>query len=191
MDTSSLYVQLKVSFHKLLIHIGLLAILFVLTLQTMPSIWAFLLTVVAGFLSLFFRNRLPITAMAHLDQNTWTLARNSLKNSQVAKSNLQQQAGFEGMYYITAKRKEEHGQPIVIDKGKRPITVKEDMYSGSWGVASISIYGYNMSADNRGITAGLNGIQKVTDDDRLDGGSSVNDFENMEDENDDPFGMNA
>ena len=30
--------------------------------------------------------------MAHLDQNTWTLARNSLKNSQVVKSNLQQQA---------------------------------------------------------------------------------------------------
>ena len=40
----------------------------------MPSIWAFLLTVVAGFLSLFFRNRSPITAMAHLDQDTWTLA---------------------------------------------------------------------------------------------------------------------
>lgn len=74
MDTSNLYVQLKVSFYKLLIQIGLLAILFVLALQTMPSIWAFLLTVVAGFLSLFFRNRSPITAMAHLDQNTWTLA---------------------------------------------------------------------------------------------------------------------
>lgn len=101
------------------------------------------------------------------------------------------QAGYEGMYYITAKRKEEHGKPIVIDKSKQPITVKEDMYSGSWGVASISIYGYNMSSDNRGITAGLNGIQKVTDDDRLDGGSSVNDFEDLSDENDDPFGMNA
>lgn len=94
------------------------------------------------------------------------------------------QAGFEGTYYITAKRKEELGQPIVIDKGKHPITVKEDLYSGSWGVASISLYGYNMGADNRGITAGLNGIQKVTDDDRLDGGSSANDFENLSDEND-------
>lgn len=101
------------------------------------------------------------------------------------------QAGYEGCYYIVAKRKEEHGQPIVIDKGKRPITVKEDMYSGCWGVASISIYGYNMSADNRGITSGLNGIQKVTDDDRLDGGSSVNDFDDLSDENDDPFGMNV
>lgn len=101
------------------------------------------------------------------------------------------QAGFEGMYYITAKRKEEFGQPIVLDKRKQFITVKEDMYSGSWGVAAISLYGYNMSSDNRGITAGLNGIQKVTDDDRLDGGSSVNDFEDLDDENDDPFGMNA
>ena len=58
------------------------------------------------------------------------------------------------------------------------------MYSGSWGVASISIYGYNMSSDNRGIAVGLNGVQKVTDDDRLDGGSSVNDFEDLSDEND-------
>lgn len=101
------------------------------------------------------------------------------------------QAGYEGCYYIVAKRKEEHGKPIVIDKSKQPITVKEDMYSGSWGVASISIYGYNMSSDNRGIAAGLNGIQKVTDDDRLDGGLSVNDFEDLSDENDDPFGMNV
>ena len=102
------------------------------------------------------------------------------------------QAGFEGCYYITAKRKEQHGKPIVIDKHKQPITVKEDMYSGSWGVASISLYGFNMSSDNRGIAVGLNGIQKVTDDDRLDGGASVNDFEDFgTQEDDDPFGMNA
>lgn len=101
------------------------------------------------------------------------------------------QAGFAGCYYITAKRKEQHGKPVVIDKSKHPITVKEDMYSGSWGVASLSLYGYNMSSDNRGISVGLNGIQKVTDDDRLDGGASINDFEDLSDENDDPFGMNA
>lgn len=92
MDTSSLYVQLKVSFHKLLIHIGLLATLFVLALQTMPSIWAFLLTVVAGFLSLFFRNRSPITAMAHLDQNTWTLAQTRSQKLKTTQANTQQQA---------------------------------------------------------------------------------------------------
>lgn len=80
MDVSNLHIQLKVSFYKLLIQISLLVILFVLALQTMPSIWAFLLTVVAGFLSLFFRNRSPITAMAHLDQDTWTLAQTRSNN---------------------------------------------------------------------------------------------------------------
>lgn len=100
MDVSNLHIQLKVSFYKLLIHLGLLITLFVLTLQTMPSIWAFLLTVVAGFLSLFIRNRSPFTAMAHLDQNTWTLAKNSLKNSQVVKSNLQQQAELKSIQFF-------------------------------------------------------------------------------------------
>lgn len=99
-------------------------------------------------------------------------------------------AGYEGMYYMTAKRKEKLGRPIVIDKHKQPVTVKEDMYSGSWGTASISLYGYNMSSDNRGITVGLNGIQKVTDDDRLDGGASVNDFDSFDDD-EDTWGMNA
>ena len=79
MDVSNLHIQLKVSFYKLLIQISLLAILFVLALQSIPSVWAFLLTVVAGFLSLFFRNRSPITAMAHLDQDTWTLAQTRSK----------------------------------------------------------------------------------------------------------------
>lgn len=101
------------------------------------------------------------------------------------------QAGFEGCYYITAKRKEELGKPIVIDKRKQPITVKEDIYSGSWGVASCSLYGFNMSSDNRGITCGLNGIQKVTDDDRLDGGATANDFDDFGDDEDDDFGMNS
>lgn len=103
---------------------------------------------------------------------------------------LQGKSGYEGMYFMTAKRKEALGKPIVIDKSKKLITTKEDMYSGSWGVASISLYGFNMSSDNRGITCGLNGIQKVTDDDRLDGGASTNDFDDLSDDSDDPWGLN-
>lgn len=92
------------------------------------------------------------------------------------------QDGFDGFMFLNAKRNEKQGRPIVIDRHKAPITVKEDMYSGSWGVASISFYPYNTTGST-GIGVGLNGIQKVTDDDRLDGGASVNDFEDMEDEN--------
>lgn len=84
---------------------------------------------------------------------------------------------YEGMYYLDAYRKESQGRPICIDRRKKPIETKEEMYSGCWGVASISLYGYYMSSTNAGIAVGLNGVQKVTDDDRLDGGASANDFE--------------
>lgn len=86
-------------------------------------------------------------------------------------------AGYEDMWVLNAKRQEKNGKPIVIDKHKQPITVKEDMYSGSWGTASLGLFTYFKSATSCGVGVWLNGIQKVTDDDRLDGGASVNDFD--------------
>lgn len=85
--------------------------------------------------------------------------------------------GYEGMFVLNAKRQEKNGKPIVIDRHKQPITDKEDMYSGSWGTASLSLFSYFKSANSCGVGVGLNGIQKVVDDDRLDGGASVNDFD--------------
>ena len=85
--------------------------------------------------------------------------------------------GYADMWVLNAKRQEKNGAPIVIDKYRQPITVKEDMYSGSWGAASLSLFTYFKSATSCGVGVGLNGIQKVTDDDRLDGGASVNDFD--------------
>ena len=58
------------------------------------------------------------------------------------------------------------------------------MYSGCWGVASLSVFGYYSSAKMAGVAIGLNGLQKVTDDDRLDGGASASDFEDYGDQND-------
>ena len=85
--------------------------------------------------------------------------------------------GYADMWVLNAKRQEKNGAPIVIDKYKQPITVKEDMYSGAWGTASLGLFTYFKSATSCGVGVGLNGIQKVTDDDRLDGGASVNDFD--------------
>lgn len=85
--------------------------------------------------------------------------------------------GYADMWVLNAKRQEKNGAPIVIDKYKQPITVKEDMYSGAWGTASLGLFTYFKSATSCGVGVGLNGIQKVIDDDRLDGGASVNDFD--------------
>lgn len=107
MDVSNLHIQLKVSFYKLLIQISLLVILFILALQTMPSIWAFLLTVVAGFLSLFFRNRSPITAMAHLDQDTWTLAQ-TRSQQQAELQSIQSFGAFLLFQFVNSEEKPIH-----------------------------------------------------------------------------------
>lgn len=92
--------------------------------------------------------------------------------------------GFEGMYYIRASRNESQGRPVIIDKHKQPITQKEDFYSGCWGVASIDAYSFDQIA-NKGITFGLNGVQKVKDDEAFGGGgSAINDFDEEDDDTD-------
>lgn len=89
---------------------------------------------------------------------------------------------YEGMYYLNANRLERLGKPIVIDRHKKPIETKEEMYSGCWGVASLSLFGYYSSAKMAGVAVGLNGVQKVTDDERLDGGASASDFDSYDDD---------
>lgn len=91
---------------------------------------------------------------------------------------------YEGMYYLNANRLERLGKPIVVDRHKKPIETKEEMYSGCWGVASLSLFGYYSSAKMAGVAVGLNGVQKVTDDERLDGGASASDFEDYGDQDD-------
>lgn len=94
-----------------------------------------------------------------------------------------------GYFKISAYRKEKDGAPLVIDKFKQPITRKEDIYSGSWGVASIDAYVYD-NEGGKGITFGLNGLQKVKDDEAFGGGgagSVEDDFDDESSADDDPI----
>lgn len=94
-------------------------------------------------------------------------------------------AEYQGCYFINAKRKEKQGAPIVIDGRKQYITDPNVVYSGSWGNVAVSFYPYEFTG-KYGIGVGLNGVQKTRDDERLDGGTSIDDFD-FEDENDDLF----
>lgn len=96
--------------------------------------------------------------------------------------------GYEGCYYIRCSRLESKGRPVVIDRYKQPITSKEEIYSGCWGVASIDCFLYDANG-NKGITFGLNGLQKVREDESLGGGggsaaSIINDFDEEDDDTD-------
>lgn len=112
------------------------------------------------------------------DPKVWT---NPLRDGDEEKDG----AEYQGCYFINAKRKEKQGAPIVIDGKKQYITDPNEVYSGSWGNVAVSFYPYEFTG-KYGIGVGLNGVQKTKDDERLDGGTSIDDFD-FEDENDDLF----
>ena len=67
------------------------------------------------------------------------------------------------------------------------ITDKEEMYSGCYGNVAVSLYPYEFTG-KYGVGVGLNAIQKTKDGERLDGGTSLDDFDTVDiDENDDLF----
>lgn len=73
-------------------------------------------------------------------------------------------------------------KPGVVDKNLNPIIEEEELYSGCYGRASINFYTFN-SNGNRGIAAGLNNLQKLTDGDPLGGRQSAEaDFSGLDDD---------
>lgn len=90
---------------------------------------------------------------------------------------------YAGHYYINAKS---NSKPGVVDREFNPITEEEEVYSGMWGLCSVSFYGYDKGV-NKGIAAAIDNVMKWKDDDRLGGGkeSAEADFEGMVDDEDD------
>ncbi len=87
-----------------------------------------------------------------------------------------------GCYVITVASKQ---KPVVVDSFRNPITDPGEVYSGCYGRASINFYGYNRNG-KKGISAGLQSIQKLHDGDPLGGSrGSADDFDDgFKDEND-------
>lgn len=78
---------------------------------------------------------------------------------------------YKGHYFINANS---YNKPGVIDSNKIYITDEEQVYSGCYGLASISFYAFN-SNGNKGIACGLNNIMKTRDGEPLSGGSKPED----------------
>lgn len=60
-------------------------------------------------------------------------------------------------------------KPALVNIDKTPATEPGVFYSGCYARAVINFYAYN-TAGNRGVTAGLNGLMKLADGERLGGG---------------------
>lgn len=70
---------------------------------------------------------------------------------------------YEGMFFLNANSTQ---KPGIVDKDLNEILDPDEVYSGSWGRASINFYPFNTNG-NKGIGVGLNNIQKLKDDGRL------------------------
>lgn len=78
---------------------------------------------------------------------------------------------------VSAKRK-----PGVVDKNVQPILDETEVYSGMWARVDIGAFPYNAKG-KKGVSFGLNHVQKIRDDERLDGTTSAEDvFEAWVDE---------
>lgn len=62
-------------------------------------------------------------------------------------------------------------KPGVVDADLNPIMSTDEFYSGCYGRASINFYAYKVQS--KGIAAGLNNLQKLSDGESLTGGSSA------------------
>jgi hypothetical protein len=98
-------------------------------------------------------------------------------------------AGYpEGSVFI---RPRSEAQPGIVSTKKDPVTGKaayiedpREVYAGIRCLASLSCYGYDKKL-NRGVTFGLNNLQKLADGPRLDGRKAAdNEFDATEDASD-------
>ena len=74
---------------------------------------------------------------------------------------------YKSHYFMNASSKL---QPGLVDGQLNEILDKSEIYSGIYGKVSINFYPYSVNG-NKGIAAGLNNIQKLTDGDPLGGRS--------------------
>lgn len=89
---------------------------------------------------------------------------------------------YRGMYFINASSKQ---KPNVVNSVNQPILEPTEFYSGCYGRVSINFYPFNM-AGNRGVGAGLNNVQKLSDGESLTGRATAEeDFGDCRDEDDD------
>lgn len=63
-------------------------------------------------------------------------------------------------------------QPGVVDAQVKPIISRDEFYAGCYGRAGITFYSFN-SNGNKGVACGLQNVQKLSEGERLSGGSSA------------------
>jgi len=95
---------------------------------------------------------------------------------------LEKNPEFEGHYFMTVSSKT---KPGVVDQALNDILDSSEVYSGCYARVSINAFPFSVSG-NKGVSFGLNHVQKWADGDFLGGRSKAeDDFDRLDDEDDD------
>lgn len=94
-------------------------------------------------------------------------------------ADLERNPEYEGHYFMSLRSKT---APGVVDKTVQPILDSSEVYSGCYARVSMNAFPYSNSG-NKGISFGLNHVQKMRDGDFLGGRSRAeDDFDELEDD---------
>jgi len=86
---------------------------------------------------------------------------------------------YEGQFYINTSSKR---RPQVVDRQVQPILDDSEIFSGCYANVSIAIFAFDVP-ENKGVSFGLNNVQKVKEGERLGGAPNADEeFEAMEDD---------
>lgn len=84
---------------------------------------------------------------------------------------------YEGMWVVNASNPK---KPGLVDVQLQPIMDEEEIYSGIWAYVSINVAAFTTDK-SKGITAYINNVMKLRNDERLDGAiSAEKEFEGVE-----------
>lgn len=78
---------------------------------------------------------------------------------------------YKGHFFINANSK---NAPGIVDQKRQAIIDPDDFYSGVWARAQVAFYAFD-KAGNKGVGCAIHNLQKIRDDDRLDGRQKAED----------------
>lgn len=100
-------------------------------------------------------------------------------------ADLERNPEYEGHYYLSVSAKT---KPGVVDQNLNPVLDTTEVYSGCYARVSLNAFPYNVKG-NKGVSFGLNHVQKWADGDFLGGRSRAeDDFDALDDFDDDDEG---
>lgn len=100
-------------------------------------------------------------------------------------ADLERNPEYEGHVYLSVSSKQ---KPGIVDRAKQPIEDTTEVYSGCYARVSLNAFAFNTSG-NKGVSFGLNHVQKLADGDFLGGRTRAeDDFDDLDDDEDDLIG---